>query len=377
MAWNWQQADWPHFTYDSARLQPFEARLALETGRLFGAIQHLSEGDRTTLTVELVSQEAFSTSDIEGEVLSRESLQSSIRRQFGLASDDRRIPPAEQGMAEVMVDVYRGFAAPLLDETLWAWHRMMMRGRFNLVDVGCYRTHSDAMQVVSGSWHAPRIHFEAPLSARVPAEMQQFLAWFNATAPDQKTPLPGFIRAGIAHLYFESIHPFEDGNGRIGRAIAEKALAQAWGQPTLLALSDAIRRNKKAYYAALEAASKTCELTDWLLYFADLLLAAQRETQRRIVFVIEKAKFYERLHDALNPRQEKVLARMFREGPDGFTGGLSAENYTSITKTSPATATRDLQDLVRKGALHRQGERRYARYFLNVGDTAVQGSILR
>ena len=107
------------------------------------------------------------------------------------------------------------------------------------------------------------------------------------------------------------------------------------------------------------------------------MLAAQRETQRRIVFVIEKAKFYERLHDALNPRQEKVLARMFREGPDGFTGGLSAENYTSITKTSPATATRDLQDLVRKGALHRQGERRYARYFLNVGDTAVQGSILR
>jgi Fic family protein len=196
--------------------------------------------------------------------------------------------------------------------------------------------------------------------------MDAFIAWFNRTASTGATPLPALTRAGIAHLYFECIHPFEDGNGRIGRALAEKALAQGLGQPTLIALADTIERHNKAYYDALERANKGNEITDWLVYFAQVLLEAQERTQVRIEFLIEKAKLYDRLRGQLNPRQEKVLARMFREGPDGFTGGLSAENYISITQTSAATATRDLQDLVQKGGLVRTGERRYTRYSLNL-----------
>jgi len=175
-------------------------------------------------------------------------------------------------------------------------------------------------------------------------------------------------RAGIAHLYFESIHPFEDGNGRIGRAISEKALAQALGQPSLIALAYAIERKRKDYYAALERNNKDrLAITDWLNYFARTVLEAQDITMRRTGFYIAKAKFYERFRDQLNPRQDKVIARMFREGIDGFTGGLSAENYISITGTSRATATRDLQDLVEKGALTRTGSLRHTRYWMAIG----------
>lgn len=366
MPWNWQQADWPRFTYDKTRLKEPEARLLLGAGLWFGAFKHLNEDDKSQLTVELISNEALKTSEIEGEYLDRDSLQSSIRRQFGLVTDNRRISPAEQGIAEVMVDLYRAFEAPITHEMLFGWHRMLTLGRRDLKDIGRYRTHPEPMQVVSGPVHAPKVHFEAPPSARMQVEMDAFIAWFNSTAPNGVTPRPALTRAGIAHLYFESIHPFEDGNGRIGRVIAEKALAQCLGQPTLIALADTIGRHKKAYYAALEQANKDTEITDWLVYFADMLQEAQHQTQRRIEFLIEKAKLYERLRGQLNPRQEKVLARMFREGPDGFKGGLSAENYISITQTSPATATRDLQDLVSKGALIRTGERRHTRYFLRL-----------
>jgi Fic family protein len=223
------------------------------------------------------------------------------------------------------------------------------------------------MQVVSGPLHAPKVHFEAPPSSRMDAEMSAFVTWFNSTAPNGTSPRPALTRAGIAHLYFESIHPFEDGNGRIGRALAEKALAQCLGQPTLIALADTIGRHKKTYYDVLEQANRGNEITDWLVYFAGVLLEAQRQTQCRIEFLIEKTKLYDRLRGELNPRQERVLTRLFREGPDGFKGGLSAENYISITQTSSATATRDLQDLVSKGALIRTGERRHTRYYLKLG----------
>ena len=214
--------------------------------------------------------------------------------------------------------------------------------------------------------HAPKVHFEAPPSDRMAEEIDAFIAWFNRTAPKRASPLSALTRAGMAHLYFECIHPFEDGNGRIGRALAEKALAQCLGQPTLLALADTIGRHKKAYYDALEQANTDNEITGWLVYFAQMLLEAQAQTQARIEFLIAKARLYDRLSGQLNSRQEKVLARMFREGPDGFTGGLSAENYIRITQTSAATATRDLHDLVQKGALTRVGERRYTRYYLNL-----------
>ncbi|MDP3529491.1 MAG: Fic family protein [Methylophilaceae bacterium] len=366
MIWNWQQADWPHFSYEKLPLVGYDNRLLLGAGLLFGAFKHLDHEEKNLLTIELISNEALKTSEIEGESLDRDSLQSSIRRQLGLVSDNRKIPPAEQGIAQVMVDLYQSFKSPLSHATLFNWHTMLTNSRRDLNDIGRYRTHKEPMQIVSGPIYSPRIHYEAPSSVQVIAEMDSFIDWFNATAPDGNSPLPALVRSGIAHLYFESIHPFEDGNGRIGRAIAEKALAQCLGQPTLIAIAHTIERNKKAYYTALEQANKSNEITTWLIYFADTVLSAQSYTQVRLEFLINKAKLYDRLRGQLNVRQEKVLSRMFREGPEGFKGGLSAEKYLSITGTTRPTATRDLQDLVMKGALLRTGERKHTRYSLNL-----------
>jgi Fic family protein len=364
MRWNWQQEDWPNFRFDAQRLAPLEARFLRQGGVVIGSVQHLGGEDHDVLTVEIISAEALKTSEIEGEILDRESLQSSIRRQFGLVTDHRRVGPTEQGIADLMVDLYRTCEVPLSEAQLFRWHDMLMKGRRDIQDVGCYRTYAEPMQIVSGPVHAPKIHFEAPPSGQLPEEMTAFCAWFNRTAPGAKQPLSALARAGIAHLYFESIHPFEDGNGRIGRAISEQALAQGLGQPSLTALSVMIERRRKEYYKALELAHRDNEITAWLLWFADTVLDAQRYTQRWIDFLIAKTKLFDTLRGKINARQEKALLRMMREGPDGFEGGLSAGNYTAITGAPPATARRDLGELVSVGALIRTGERKGTRYWL-------------
>jgi len=366
MKWNWQQKDWPRFSYEKAALDELEAQFLRQSGLLAGAYKHISDDDKDTLTVDLISDEALKTSEIEGEYLNRDSLRSSIRRHLGRTTDNRKIPPAERGIAEMTVDLYRNFAEPLSHQILFAWHRMVTSGRSDLTDIGRYRTHEDPMQVVSGPIHKPKVHFEAPPSRDVSREMEKFIKWFSATSPDGKTPLSALTRTGIAHLYFVCIHPFEDGNGRIGRGIAEKVLAQSLGQPSLIALSHTIEKNKKRYYDMLERSNKDNEITDWLVYFAQTILDAQNYTQRMIDFLIEKTKLYDKVRGQLNERQDKALARMFREGLEGFKGGLSAENYIKITGASRATATRDLQELVEKGALIRTGERKSTRYWLNV-----------
>jgi Fic family protein len=236
---------------------------------------------------------------------------------------------------------------------MFEWHRMLLSGDGTVQVRGGYRKHAEPMQVVSGPDYKRTVHFEAPPSARVGDEMARFIAWFNDTAPRGKSPCPALTRAGIVHLYFVCIHPFEDGNGRIGRALAEKSLAYT------------IERKRKDYYAALERNNKESQITGWLTYFANTVLEAQNNTIKRVDFYVAKAKLYERLRGQLNERQEKVIARMFREGIDGFKGGLSAENYIRISKSSRATATRDLQDLVEKGALTKTGALRHTRYYLN------------
>ncbi|WP_095085211.1 Fic family protein [Mesorhizobium sophorae] len=368
MAWNWEQADWPHFTYDKMALDPLESEFLLRSGEFLGVFRHVGSEDRDQIRIELISEEALKTSAIEGEYLNRESLQSSLRQQLGLGGENRRIPPAERGVSEMMADVYLHFAQPLSHRTLYAWHKMVMSGERRIETIGNYRQHADAMQIVSNRLDKPKVHFEAPPSSRVKAEMDAFTIWFNDAAPKGQAPLPALTRAGIAHLYFESIHPFEDGNGRIGRALCEKALAQNLGEPSLIALAYTIERHRKAYYDSLEGSNKSNAITDWLLYFANTILEAQRVTLARVEFSIAKAKFYEHHRGQFNERQEKVIARMFREGIDGFKGHLSAENYIAISQASRATATRDLQDLVAKGALTRTGELRHTRYTLNIRD---------
>jgi Fic family protein len=370
MPWNWQQPDWPEFTYDRAALEPPERQFLLQSGEFIGAYKHVGADDQETLKIELISDEAVKTSEIEGEILNRDSVQSSLRHQFGLGVERPGVKPAERGISKMMVDLYHNFAAPLTDKTMFDWHGMLLGGGNSIGDIGGYRTHAEPMQVVSGPDYERTVHFEAPPPARVPDEMKRFIAWFNDTAPSGRNPLPALTRAGIVHLYFVCIHPFEDGNGRIGRALAEKSLAQSLGRPSLIALAYTIERKRKDYYAALERNNKENHITGWLTYFADTVLEAQNTTIKRVDFYIAKAKLYERLRGQLNERQEKVIARMFREGIDGFKGGLSAENYIRISKASRATATRDLQDLVEKGALTKTGALRYTRYHLNVAAVA-------
>lgn len=363
---NWEEPDWPEFSYDPAAMEPLERQFLLRSGEFIGACKHISEADKDRLKIELMSDEAVKTSEIEGELLNRDSVQSSIIHQFGLGPDKPRILPAERGIAEMMVDLYRTFASPLTNRMLFRWHTMLLGGSRDIKVIGGYRKDSEPMQVLSGPLHRRKVHFEAPPSAQVATEMKAFNTWFNDTGPQGKKALSALTRAGIAHLYFVSIHPFEDGNGRIGRAISEKVLAQNLGQPSLIALAQTIERKRKDYYAALERNNKTDEITDWLTYFGRTILDAQTTSSKRLEFYLAKARFYERLRGQMNERQDKVISRMFREGIDGFKGGLSAENYISITRTSRATATRDLQDLVAKAALRKTGELRHTRYYLNL-----------
>ena len=366
MRWNWEQPTWPDFTYDSEVLAPLERQFLLRSGEFIGAYRHIGAADQDALRIELISDEAVKTSEIEGEILDRDSVQSSLRNQFGLGPERQGVKPEERGVSTMMVDLYRHFAAPLGDRTLFAWHGMLLSSDPTIRVVGGYRTHVDPMQVVSGPDYERKVHFEAPPSGRVPEEMARFVAWFNDTAPAGKAPLPALTRAALAHLHFVCIHPFEDGNGRIGRALAEKSLAQTLGQPSLTALAYTIERKRRDYYGALERNNKGLAVNDWMTYFAQTILAAQDNTIRRVDFYVAKARFYERFRGELNDRQDKVVARLFRAGPDGFEGGLSAENYISIAGTSRATATRDLKDLVDKGALTRTGTLRQTRYHLNI-----------
>jgi Fic family protein len=366
MTWNWEQPEWPHFTWNQGKLAVAEKEFLVGSGMFVGAIKHLDDDDRNQLTVEAMSTEALTTSEIEGEILNRASVQSSIQRQLGLPTDNRKIGPAEHGISEMMIDLYKTFAAPLVQDTLFEWHRMLTSGRTDLSDIGGYRTSSEPMQVITGPVGSPKIHFEAPPAGKVPAEMDRFIEWFNSTAPGAVDPPAALARAGAAHLYFECIHPFEDGNGRIGRALAEKSLAQSLRQPSLIALAATILSRRAHYYSALEAANKANEITDWLAWFAGITIEAQRRTQALIEFLIDKTKLFDRLSGQINERQQKALLRMFREGPEGFKGGMSAGKYITITGASPATTTRDLAELTMKGALTREGERRHARYKLRV-----------
>lgn len=357
----WERPDWPNFTFDATAFIHLERAFHRNTGLILGSLSTVSSDDVDELRVTLLSNEALDTSKIEGEILDRDSVQSSIRGQLGLQTDGRRSGPKETGASRMMVDLYKSYREPLNQERIFSWHQMMMNGRIDLEIIGGYRMHEDPMQIESGRLDAPQVFYEAPPSHRVPKEMENYLLWFNQAFSEG---MPTLVHAGLAHLFFELIHPFEDGNGRIGRAIAEKALAMGATHPLITSLSTTIEQNKKAYYQALERANGSLEVTDWLVYFSGEVLKAQTNVQKLIQFIVEKARYFEDFRNKLNERQTKVVLQVFREGPEGFKGGLSAENYIRISNTSPATATRDLAEMVALGALKKTGKLRYTRYYL-------------
>lgn len=272
----------------------------------------------------------------------------------------RRILPAEKGIAQLMLDVYETFDSQLDHKTLYRWHSMIMRGKNNIEVISAYRRHQEPMQIISGSYSNPKVHFVAPPSKIIKQEMAQFISWYNQS----QGKLPSLIRAGIAHWYFICIHPFEDGNGRLARAITEKTLSQDLEKPVLIALSQTIIGARKKYYQALQVNNFSNDITLWLAYFCDLVLKAVDNSQELFDFLIKKDKFFNTYKTSMNERQAKVIRKVFSEGPQGFKGGLSAKKYIAITKTSRATATRDLSGLVADNILQKEGVGKGARYYL-------------
>lgn len=365
MVYNWQQKDWPKFIYKSDGYEKLLLTFSEQMAGLAGALKVLPKDVQTEAIIDTMVAEAIKTSEIEGEYINRQDVKSSIRNRLGLNQVPEKVTNKKAiGLGELMIDVRNTFAEPLTKEKLFAWHKLL----FPLgtgITIGTWRTHKEPMQVISGAMGKEKVHFEAPPSSVVPKEMNRFIKWFNETAPGQKKEIVSApVRAAIAHLYFESIHPFEDGNGRIGRAISEKAISQGVGAPVLLSLSKTIEKNKKEYYLALEKASISNEISAWIRYFIQVIIDAQKNTENLIDFILHKTRFFDAHQKTLNERQLKVIKRMLDEGHGSFEGGMNAQKYISITKTSKPTATRDLQDLAEIGVFRIIGKGRSTRYEL-------------
>ena len=364
MSYNWEQSDWPTFTYKEGKAGKILLDFLMKSGQMSGVLTGLAEGNQTELLLEMMVVEAIKTSEIEGEFLSRPDVMSSIKKSLGIHEEQPLLVKDQRakGIAKLMIKVRSEYVQDLTEEMLFEWHELLMEGN-RYVRAGKWRADSSPMQVVSGVIGKEIVHFEAPPSGRVPAEMAAFISWFNKTAPNKAETINNLlIRSAITHLYFESIHPFEDGNGRVGRALAEKALHQGLGHATLISLSSVIEEKKNEYYKALKSGQSSNEISDWLDYFADTVFDAQLSAEQLINFTLQKVKFFDRNKENLNERQTKVINRMLAEGPAGFEGGMTAKKYIAITKASKATATRDLQALVELGVFLPQGGGRSVSY---------------
>ena len=364
MKWTWQLDNWPNFGFDVETIQNYELEYLKNSGKLFGATIHLDDSQKEQIKINLLAEEAYSTSFIEGEILNRDSVQSSIGKHLGIKVTVNKSHPRENGISEMLVDLYLNFKKALSHKMLFAWHEMLMNRRRDLDYIGAYRKHDDAMQIVSANIGTPKLFYEAPPSKTIPAEMKQYITWFNNAAQDKT--MPTVVFAAIAHIYFEQIHPFEDGNGRIGRALAEKALSIRLNMPSLNSISKIIEQDKTKYYDSFFMCNQSLNLNNYLKYFSTLLLAAQDYSYETVVFIIAKNKLFTKFQYQLNDRQTKVIIRIFDEGIEGFKGGLSAKNYRSISHAPHATATRDLQALTEIGVLTKTGELKSTRYFLNL-----------
>ena len=363
---NWQQKEWPDFKFELTNTEEFLFSFYERVGNVAGMLKAIPEDIQMETLIEIMVSEAVKTSEIEGEFLSRKDVMSSIKKNLGLITQEENGDARAAGISLLMINVRNTFGDPLTKQTLFDWHTMLMSNAKD-IEIGKWRMHQEPMQIISGALGKQKVHFEAPPSEIIPNEMDKFINWFNDTAPGCKKEIKHApIRSAIAHLYFESIHPFEDGNGRIGRAIAEKALSQGIGRPVMLSLSKTIENNKKKYYGELEKAQLSMEINSWLKYFIETIINAQIDAENMIDFTLKKVKFFDRFRALLNDRQLNVIKRMLEEGPEGFIGGMNARKYGNICKVSKATATRDLQYLLEAKALLVSGGGRTTRYFVNI-----------
>ena len=354
--WIWQDKNFPNFTYDKVALD----RLYYKFGQLAMVEQFISNDDATSLQLDRLLNEALSTSAIEGEILQRSSVRSSINKILKLGlEDDYSYTRESDALIEVLLDAKINKAS-LNEKRLFAWHTALFpNGSSGLrnITTGAYRDDNEPMQIVSGAWNKEQIHFVAPPSKDVAKMMKIFLDWLNNN--DELNPI---YKAAIAHLYFVLIHPFEDGNGRIARSITDYVLAKAsLTNATFYSISTTIYQKRKEYYKVLD---KVCiatnqDITLWMKWFIELLEESIDATLKEIEAVKIKATFWNRHRETkLNERQKKVILKMLEYLPEEFEGGMKVKKYTSITKTTPLTASRDLADLVQKGVMQSYGKGR-------------------
>lgn len=346
-----ERADWPNLTWDDSTLAQPLAAVRHRQGRLIGRMEALGFSLREEAVLRTLTEDVLKSSEIEGEVLDREQVRSSIARRLGM--DVVGLVPADrdvEGVVEMMLDATQNYAQPLTAERLFGWHAALFptgRSGMSRINVGAWRTtEGDPMQVVSGPIGRERVHYEAPAADRLDGEMMAFQHWFESATPDP------VLKAGVAHLWFVTNHPFDDGNGRIARAIADLALARAEGTAQrFYSMSAQIRAERKAYYEMLEATQKgDLDITPWLLWFIACLDRAFDGASTILASVMRKARFWEAMADQpLNERQRKVLNRLL----DGFEGKLTNAKWAALAKTSSDTALRDISDLVQRGILKR------------------------
>jgi len=354
-AWIWTSPTWPRLTYNLERLAGPLGRARAEGGRLYGMAAAIGAHELALVQRDVWSGEAVATAAIEGETFDLASVRSSVARRLGINPEFvAAIPRNVEGLLDVMESAAAEWDSDLTEERMCRWHASLFPAggtALRSIETGRYRSHDDPMQIVSGPVGREVVHYEAPPSAAVRAEMHNFLDWFNRT---RATPLDGILRAGLAHVWFETIHPFEDGNGRIGRAIVDMALAQDARLSTRLhCVSAELRRRQVAYYEALNQAQRgTTDVTAWLEWFTNVFADSCQASTALIDEALVRARFWaEHKHVALNARQRKVVNKMLEAGPGRFEGGLTQRKYVSMTGASPATSSRDITDLVSKGIL--------------------------
>jgi Fic family protein len=342
-------AAWPNLCWSDEQLGQPLAAVRHRQGRLIGYMEALGFPLREEAVLRTLTEDVLKSSEIEGEVLDREQVRSSIARRLGmdiggLVDADRNV----EGIVEMMLDATQNYARPLTVDRLFDWHAALFptgRSGMTRITVGTWRTAtSGPMQVVSGPIGREQVHYEAPSAERLDAEMARFLDWFETAMPDP------VVKAGVAHLWFVTIHPFDDGNGRIARAIADQALARAEGTAQrFYSMSAQIRAERKAYYAMLESTQNGgLDITPWLVWFIGCLDRAFDGAETILGSVMRKARFWDSIAgQPLNERQRKVINRLL----DGFEGKLTNAKWAALAKTSPDTALRDISDLVQRGIL--------------------------
>lgn len=373
--WVWQRSEWPKFVYDDTLLAPALAEAYWIHGMLEGKLQAIELKSSKQIALDAFIDEVASTAAIEGEQFQRELVHSAIEHNLGLTSF-RTANRSVDGLVDVIDDAITHADQPLDVDRLCRWQSALFPGEVSHIPkfvVGRFRESHSSMQIVSSMHGHKVIHYEAPPSSEVPHEVKRFLKWFEDTRPAKMQPqglhVDGFARAAVAHLWFECIHPFEDGNGRIGRAIVSMALAQFLREPTkLYSLSRQLLTTRSEYYDALNSAQRgDMEVSTWVRWFigqsTQACAIAIKSTDREI----EKCRFWERAQNCtLNERQKRVLQLLLDAGSCTHPDGLNAEKYMNLTGASKTTATRDLSALVNSGQLCTRGEGKALRYYLEL-----------